>query len=194
MLSTSSIKSVNAKAGVNVNDTNKRLTYIEHDFRKSKNFVSKKQETTFTFKDAKDGYIDSLVSKYSKMNFGVHKVSNTTISFVTYDDNVDEPPLHMIGSYCGKGYEGDRNMNSITNDTNQVFTDKLLEEFNALDIKVTRVAENRVTFYDNDNDDDVVYKTTTSYYENEYTWKEICDLERLLRVASERRAVMQTWW
>jgi len=44
------------------------------------------------------------------------------------------------------------------------------------------------------NDDDVVYKTTTSYYENEYTWKEICDLERLLRVASERRAVMQTWW
>ena len=75
-----------------------------------------------------------------------------------------------------------------------MLTDELKEHAHALGDLMTDLlldAEGDGTVL---NDDDVVYKTTTSYYENEYTWKEICDLERLLRVASERRAVMQTWW
>lgn len=43
-------------------------------------------------------------------------------------------------------------------------------------------------------DDTIVYTLTDSYYDAEYTWKEICDLELLFRAASERRAVMQVWW
>ena len=106
------------------------------------------------------------------------------------------------GSFRGKVYEplldeltgGDHVWHKQEEDDYVVLTDELKEHAIALGDLMTDLlldAEGDGTVL---NDDDVVYKTTTSYYENEYTWKEICDLERLLRVASERRAVMQTWW
>tara|TARA_R110002020_G_scaffold402745_1_gene612876 strand:+ start:624 stop:1067 length:444 start_codon:yes stop_codon:yes gene_type:complete len=106
------------------------------------------------------------------------------------------------GSFRGKVYEplideltgGDHVWHKQEEDDYVVLTDELKEHAHALGDLMTDLlldAEGDGTVL---NDDDVVYKTTTSYYENEYTWKEICDLERLLRVASERRAVMQTWW
>ena len=40
-------------------------------------------------------------------------------------------------------------------------------------------------------DDTIVYKEDRGW---EYTFKEVCDLETLFRVASERGAVMTVWW
>ena len=42
-------------------------------------------------------------------------------------------------------------------------------------------------------DDDIVYQTHNPY-EIEYTYKEVKDLMTLLRVASERKAIMHVWW
>ena len=41
-------------------------------------------------------------------------------------------------------------------------------------------------------DDDIIYSIGEGY--NEYTYKEVWDLLILLRVASERKAVMHVWW
>ena len=41
-------------------------------------------------------------------------------------------------------------------------------------------------------DDDIVYQTTNGWAE--YTYREVWDLLTLLRVASERKAVMHVWW
>ena len=41
-------------------------------------------------------------------------------------------------------------------------------------------------------DDDIIYSSRDGY--NEYTYREVWDLLTLLRVASERKAVMHVWW
>tara|TARA_R110000787_G_scaffold2049_10_gene8450 strand:+ start:3604 stop:4035 length:432 start_codon:yes stop_codon:yes gene_type:complete len=40
-------------------------------------------------------------------------------------------------------------------------------------------------------DDTIIYQDS---WNSEFTFKEICDLETLFRVASERGAVMKVWW
>lgn len=75
-----------------------------------------------------------------------------------------------------------------------VTTDELKEQAIALGDLMTDLLSNAEGEGIVLEDDTVVYQLTDSYYDAEYTWKEICDLERLLRVASERRAVMEVWW
>ncbi len=41
-------------------------------------------------------------------------------------------------------------------------------------------------------DDDMIYQTKNGW--TEYTYREVWDLLTLLRVASERKAVMHVWW
>jgi hypothetical protein len=63
---------------------------------------------------------------------------------------------------------------------------KVLEEF--IQAKVDIADEDGVVI----GDDDIVYSSGDGY--NEYTYKEVWDLLTLLRVASERKAVMHVWW
>ena len=106
------------------------------------------------------------------------------------------------GSFRGKVYEPlmdeimgeDHIWHKQEFDNYTVTTDELKEQAIALGDLMTALlsdAEGEGIVLE---DDTIVYQLTDSYYDAEYTWKEICDLERLLRVASERRAVMEVWW
>lgn len=106
------------------------------------------------------------------------------------------------GSFRGKVYEplideltgGDHVWHKQEEDDYVVLTDELKEQAIALGDLMTDLLSNAEGEGIVLEDDTVVYQLTDSYYDAEYTWKEICDLERLLRVASERRAVMEVWW
>ncbi len=107
------------------------------------------------------------------------------------------------GSFRGKVYEplidelmgGDHVWHKSENDNPPYVTsDELGIQADALGDLMTDLLSNAEGEGIVLEDDTVVYQLTDSYYDAEYTWKEICDLERLLRVASERRAVMEVWW
>jgi len=73
-----------------------------------------------------------------------------------------------------------------------VTSDELKEQADAL----ADFIQAKVDFADEDGvvigDDDIIYQTNNGW--TEYTYREVWDLLTLLRVASERKAVMHVWW
>jgi hypothetical protein len=73
-----------------------------------------------------------------------------------------------------------------------VTSEELKEQADALadfiQLKVDIADEDGVVI----GDDDIIYSSREGY--NEYTYREVWDLLTLLRVASERKAVMHVWW
>tara|TARA_Y100000004_G_scaffold143082_1_gene162759 strand:+ start:465 stop:926 length:462 start_codon:yes stop_codon:yes gene_type:complete len=73
-----------------------------------------------------------------------------------------------------------------------VTSDELKEQADALadfiQLKVDIADEDGIVI----GDDDIIYSSGDGY--NEYTYREVWDLLTLLRVASERKAVMHVWW
>ncbi len=106
------------------------------------------------------------------------------------------------GSFRGKVYEpliddlmeheGGIWHKSEDDDPPYVTSDELKEQADAL----AEYIQAKVDFADEDGivigDDDIVYSSGDGY--NEYTYKELWDLLTLLRVASERKAIMDVWW
>ena len=108
------------------------------------------------------------------------------------------------GSFRGKVYEpliqelsnGDHTWYIDQDEDNFIPSDKLKEQATLLSelLEATKevVEDNNETM----DDDTIVYQTKGKYspYEEEFTYKEVHDLMTLLRVASERRAVMCVWY
>ena len=108
------------------------------------------------------------------------------------------------GSFRGKVYEpliqelsnGDHTWYIDQDEDNYIPSDKLKEQATLLSelLEATKevVEDNNETM----DDDTIVYQTRGKYspYEEEFTYKEVHDLMTLLRVASERKAVMTVWY
>ena len=75
-------------------------------------------------------------------------------------------------------------------------SDKLKEQAELLSDLLTAVVSTIEEENETMDDDTIVYQTKGGYspYEEEYTYKEVHDLMTLLRVASERKAVMCVWY
>ncbi len=104
------------------------------------------------------------------------------------------------GSFRGKVYEPlvDDLMETrgiwhkSENDTpDYVTSEELKEQADAL----ADFIQAKVDFADEDGvvigDDDIIYQIDNGF---EYTYREVWDLLTLLRVASERKAIMNVWW
>ena len=108
------------------------------------------------------------------------------------------------GSFRGKVYEpliqelsnGDHTWYIDQDEDNFIPSDKLKEQATLLSelLEATKevVEDNNETM----DDDTIVYQTRGKYSPDydEFTYKEVHDLMTLLRVASERRAVMCVWY
>ena len=106
------------------------------------------------------------------------------------------------GSFRGKVYEpliddlmeheGGIWHKSEDDDPPYVTSDELKEQADAL----AEYIQAKVDFADEDGivigDDDIIYSKGEGYFE--YTYRELWDLLTLLRVASERKAIMDVWW
>ena len=111
------------------------------------------------------------------------------------------------GSFRGKVYEplvGELMEHPylwhIEGEDAHITSQELKEQADALKELLHTVREEYGVFGSNPNDtncpldiddDTIVYQSKHGY---EYTLKEVCDLETLFRVASERGAVMTVWW
>ena len=75
-------------------------------------------------------------------------------------------------------------------------SDKLKEQAELLESFLEVLDEDYTAEKRELKDDDIVYQTHKRFspYEEEYTYKEVHDLMTLLRVASERKAVMCVWY
>jgi len=75
-------------------------------------------------------------------------------------------------------------------------SDKLKEQAELLSDLLTAVVSIIEEENETMDDDTIVYQTHKRFspYEEEYTYREVHDLMTLLRVASERRAVMCVWY
>ena len=105
------------------------------------------------------------------------------------------------GSFRGKAYEPlmdelmdtrgiwhkdeDDNPPYVTSDELKAQADALAD---FIQLKVDIADEDGIVI----GDDDIIYQTNDSWAE--YTYREVWDLLILLRVASERKAVMHVWW
>jgi len=106
------------------------------------------------------------------------------------------------GSFRGKAYEplidelmqheGGIWHKDEDDDPPYVTSDELKEQADALadfiQLKVDIADEDGIVI----GDDDIIYQTNDGWAE--YTYREVWDLLTLLRVASERKAIMHVWW
>lgn len=72
-----------------------------------------------------------------------------------------------------------------------ITSQELKEQADALGQLITAKLEDADELDEVVEDDTIIYQSKHGY---EYTFKEVCDLETLFRVASERGAVMTVWW
>lgn len=104
------------------------------------------------------------------------------------------------GSFRGKAYEPllDELMNTMgiwhkdEDDDYIVPTDELKEQAIALSELIESIEEINEADNRKLSDEDIVYITKDGWAE--YNYKEVKDLETLLRAASESKAVMHVWW
>jgi len=103
------------------------------------------------------------------------------------------------GSFRGKVYDpliqelsgGEHTWYIDQDEDNFIPSDKLKEQAELLSELLTAVVSIIEEENETMDDDTIVYQTKG---EEEYTYKEVHDLMTLLRVASERRAVMCVWY
>ena len=108
------------------------------------------------------------------------------------------------GSFRGKVYdpliqelsEGQHTWYIKQDEDNYIPSDTLKEQADLLSDLLTAVVSIVEEENETMDDDTIVYQTHKRFspYEEEYTYKEVRDLETLLRVASERKAVMCVWY
>lgn len=108
------------------------------------------------------------------------------------------------GSFRGKVYdpliqelsEGQHTWYIEQDEDNYIPSDTLKEQADLLSDLLTAVVSIVEEENETMDDDTIVYQTHKRFspYEEEYTYKEVRDLETLLRVASERKAVMCVWY
>ena len=72
-----------------------------------------------------------------------------------------------------------------------ITSQELKEQADALGQLITAKLEDADELDEVVEDDTIIYQSKHGW---EYTFKEVCDLETLFRVASERGAVMTVWW
>ena len=104
------------------------------------------------------------------------------------------------GSFRGKAYEPllDELMNTMgiwhkeEDDDYIVTTDELKEQAIALSELIESIEEINEADNRKLSDEDIVYIAKDGWAE--YNYKEVKDLETLLRAASESKAVMHVWW
>ena len=106
------------------------------------------------------------------------------------------------GSFRGKAYEPlidelmqhDGGIWHKSEDDNPpyVTSDELKEQADALASFLEVLDEDYTAEKRELRDDDIIYQTNDGWAE--YTYKEVKDLMTLLRVASERKAIMHVWW
>ena len=102
------------------------------------------------------------------------------------------------GSFRGKVYEplvGELMEHPylwhIEGEDAHITSQELKQQADALGQLITAKLEDAEWFEEVVEDDTIIYQSKHGY---EYTFKEVCDLETLFRVASERGAVMTVWW
>ena len=102
------------------------------------------------------------------------------------------------GSFRGKVYEplvGELMEHPylwhIEGEDAHITSQELKQQADALGQLITAKLEDAEWFEEVIEDDTIIYQSKHGY---EYTFKEVCDLETLFRVASERGAVMTVWW
>ncbi len=102
------------------------------------------------------------------------------------------------GSFRGKVYEPlvgelmeQPYLWHIEGEDAHITSQELKQQADALGQLITAKLEDAEWFEEVIEDDTIIYQSKHGY---EYTFKEVCDLETLFRVASERGAVMTVWW
>tara|TARA_B100000513_G_scaffold39723_1_gene15110 strand:- start:354 stop:785 length:432 start_codon:yes stop_codon:yes gene_type:complete len=102
------------------------------------------------------------------------------------------------GSFRGKVYEplvgelmDHPYLWHIEGEDAHITSQELKQQADALGQLITAKLEDAEWFEEVIEDDTIIYQSKHGY---EYTFKEVCDLETLFRVASERGAVMTVWW
>ena len=102
------------------------------------------------------------------------------------------------GSFRGKVYEplvaelmDEPDIWHLDGEDAHITSQELKEQADALGQLITAKLEDADELDEVLEDDSIVYQHE---WGNEYTFKEVCDLETLFRVASERGAVMTVWW
>ena len=102
------------------------------------------------------------------------------------------------GSFRGKVYEplvGELMEHPylwhIEGEDAHITSQELKQQADALGQLITAKLEDADELDEVVEDDTIIYQSKHGY---EYTFKEVCDLETLFRVASERGAVMTVWW
>ena len=102
------------------------------------------------------------------------------------------------GSFRGKVYEplvgelmNEPGLWHLEGEDAHITSQELKEQADALGQLITAKLEDADELDEVVEDDTIIYQSSIGY---EYTFKEVCDLETLFRVASERGAVMTVWW
>ena len=103
------------------------------------------------------------------------------------------------GSFRGKVYEPliddlmqhEGGIWHLEGEDAHITSQELKEQADALGQLITAKLEDADELDEVLKDDTIIYQSSIGY---EYTFKEVCDLETLFRVASERGAVMHVWW
>ena len=102
------------------------------------------------------------------------------------------------GSFRGKVYEplvaelmDEPDIWHLDGEDAHITSQELKEQADALGQLITAKLEDADELDEVLEDDSIGYQHV---WGNEYTFKEVCDLETLFRVASERGAVMTVWW
>tara|TARA_R100001082_G_C4310056_1_gene136345 strand:+ start:363 stop:794 length:432 start_codon:yes stop_codon:yes gene_type:complete len=102
------------------------------------------------------------------------------------------------GSFRGKAYEplvgelmGQPYLWHIEGEDAHITSQELKQQADALGQLITAKLEDADELDEVVEDDTIIYQSEHGW---EYTFKEVCDLETLFRVASERGAVMTVWW
>ena len=112
--------------------------------------------------------------------------------------------LGCDGSFRGKVYEpliqelssGEHTWYIEQDEDSYIPSDKLKEQATLLSDLLQAVKEIVGVTKETMDEDTIVYQTKGEYspYEEEYTYREVHDLMTLLKVASERKAVMCVWY
>jgi hypothetical protein len=134
-------------------------------------------------------------------------------SFTSEDDERIKDIQLCGGMFSGNGFDGsfrgkvyDPLIQELSNGEHTWYieqeedafipTDKLKEQAEMLESFFLIVEEDSQEDGTELTDDTIVYQTKGRYssYEEEYTYREVHDLMTLLKVASERKAVMCVWY
>ena len=102
------------------------------------------------------------------------------------------------GSFRGKVYEplvgelmDEPGLWHLDGEDAHITSQELKEQADALGQLITAKLEDADELDEVVEDDTIIYQSKHGW---EYTFKEVCDLETLFRVASEHGAVMTVWW